>query len=133
MKLDPTDYEIQVKEAENARDLVRATEIQAESNYERVRVLYENRSASKSALDAARAADTHLGGVAADQDQAAAARTVGDRQDLLRPVGEIRPADGQGHQGIVLGMGNVDSSDVPPGFSDRRHGSRQRARDVRQS
>ncbi|MCK5344641.1 MAG: biotin/lipoyl-binding protein, partial [Candidatus Heimdallarchaeota archaeon] len=47
IKLDPTDYEIQVKEAENARDLARASEIQAESNYKRVRALYENRSASK--------------------------------------------------------------------------------------
>ena len=56
IKLDPTDYEIQVKEAENARDLARASEVQAESNYKRVRALYENRSASKSALDAARAA-----------------------------------------------------------------------------
>lgn len=56
VQLDPTDYDIQVKEAENARDMARAAEIQAESNYERTRALYENRSASKSALDAARAA-----------------------------------------------------------------------------
>jgi RND family efflux transporter MFP subunit len=55
IQLDPTDYDIQVKEAENARDMARAAEIQAESNYERIRALYENRSASKSALDAARA------------------------------------------------------------------------------
>lgn len=56
IQLDPTDYEIRVKEAENARDLARASEIQATSNYERVRILYETRSASKSSLDAARAA-----------------------------------------------------------------------------
>jgi len=56
IKLDPTDYEIQVKEAENARDLARAAEVQAESNYNRIRALYESRSASKSSLDAARAA-----------------------------------------------------------------------------
>jgi len=55
IQLDPTDYEIQVKEAENAREMARSAEIQAESNYERIRALYENRSASKSALDAARA------------------------------------------------------------------------------
>lgn len=55
VKLDPTDYDIQVKEAENARDLARASEVQAQANYERIRALYENRSASKSALDAARA------------------------------------------------------------------------------
>jgi len=56
VQLEPMDYEIRVKEAENARDLARAAEVQASSNYERVRALYENRSASKSALDAARAA-----------------------------------------------------------------------------
>jgi RND family efflux transporter MFP subunit len=56
VKLDPTDYDIQVKEAENARDLARASEVQAKANYERARTLYENRSASKSAYDAARAA-----------------------------------------------------------------------------
>jgi RND family efflux transporter MFP subunit len=55
-KLDPTDYEIQVKEAENARDLARANEIQAKANLERIRTLYENRSVSRSNLDAARAA-----------------------------------------------------------------------------
>ena len=55
VKLDPTDYDIQMKEAENARDLARASEVQAKANYDRVRTLYENRSASKSALDAARA------------------------------------------------------------------------------
>jgi RND family efflux transporter MFP subunit len=56
IKLDDTDYEIQAKEAENARDLARANEIQAKANYDRIRALYESRSASKSALDAARAA-----------------------------------------------------------------------------
>ncbi len=55
-KLDPTDYDIQVKEAENARDLARAGEVQAKANYDRIRTLYENRTASKSALEAARAA-----------------------------------------------------------------------------
>jgi RND family efflux transporter MFP subunit len=55
VKLDPTDYEIQVKEAENARDLARASEVQAKANWDRVRALYENQTASKSAYDAARA------------------------------------------------------------------------------
>ena len=55
-ELDPIDYEIQVKEAENARDQVHAREIQAQAQYERTRALYENRSASRSDLEAARAA-----------------------------------------------------------------------------
>ena len=56
VKLDPTDYEIKLKEAENARDLARANEIQTKANYERVMALYENGSTSRSNLDAARAA-----------------------------------------------------------------------------
>jgi len=55
-ELDPTDYDIQFKQAENARDQARAAEIQAEAQYERVRALYENRSASKSDYESARAA-----------------------------------------------------------------------------
>jgi len=56
IKIDDTDLELQVKEAEAARDQARAREIQAESEYERVRTLYENRSASRSQLESARAA-----------------------------------------------------------------------------
>lgn len=56
VRLDPTDYEIKLKEAENARDLARANEIQTKANYERVMALFENRSTSKSNLDLARAA-----------------------------------------------------------------------------
>ena len=56
VQLDKTDYEIQVKEAEAARDQARAREIQAESEYKRTQTLYENRTASKSQLEAARAA-----------------------------------------------------------------------------
>ncbi|MFW9998174.1 MAG: efflux RND transporter periplasmic adaptor subunit [Candidatus Odinarchaeota archaeon] len=55
-ELDPVDYEIQVKQTENARDQARAAEIQAESQYNRIRTLYENRSASKSDYERARAA-----------------------------------------------------------------------------
>lgn len=55
-ELDPTDYEIQVKQAENARDQARAAEVQAEAQYNRIRALYENRSASKSDYERARAA-----------------------------------------------------------------------------
>ncbi len=55
-QLDPTDYELKTKEADAARDQARAMEIQAKASYERVQALYENRNASKSELDAARAA-----------------------------------------------------------------------------
>ncbi len=55
VQLDQTDYEIQFKEAEAARDQARAREIQADNEYKRVQTLYENRTASKAQLEAARA------------------------------------------------------------------------------
>ncbi len=55
-QLDPTDYELQYKEAKAARDQARAREIQAKAQYERTQSLYENRNASASDLEAARAA-----------------------------------------------------------------------------
>ncbi len=55
-QLDPTDYELQYKEAKAARDQARAKEIQAKAQYERTQSLYENRNASASDLEAARAA-----------------------------------------------------------------------------
>ena len=55
-QLDQADYELKWKEAKAARDQGRAQEIQALANLERVQILYENRNASKSDLDAATAA-----------------------------------------------------------------------------
>lgn len=54
-QLDPADYELQYKEAKAARDQARAREIQARAQYERIQSLYENRNASASDLEAARA------------------------------------------------------------------------------
>ncbi len=56
-ELDPKDYRLQVQEAEAALTQAQSQAINAKNNYERVRQLYENRTASKSDLDAARAAD----------------------------------------------------------------------------
>lgn len=53
--LDDQDYRVQVQEAEAALARARAQERNSEANYERVRLLYENNTASKSDLDAARA------------------------------------------------------------------------------
>lgn len=55
-RLDPTDYELKVEEAEAARAQAEAALRKAEADYDRVRALYENNNASKSDLDAARAA-----------------------------------------------------------------------------
>lgn len=55
-ELDPTDYELQVDEAQAAVLQTQAQARRADADYERVRGLYENRNAAKSDLDAARAA-----------------------------------------------------------------------------
>jgi RND family efflux transporter MFP subunit len=54
-RLDPTDYELQVQEAEASLAQGQANLRKAEADYERVRALYENNNAAKSELDAARA------------------------------------------------------------------------------
>lgn len=55
-RLDPTDYELKLEEAEAGLAQAEAGLRRAESDYERVRALYENNNASKGELDAARAA-----------------------------------------------------------------------------
>lgn len=54
-RLDPTDYELRLEEAEAGLAQAGAGMRRAEADYERVRALYENNNASKSELDAARA------------------------------------------------------------------------------
>lgn len=54
-ELDPTDYELQVQEAEASLLQAEARARQTDSDYDRVRGLYENRNAAKADLDAARA------------------------------------------------------------------------------
>ena len=55
-QLESSDYELQVQQAEAALSSARAQARNADANYNRIRTLYENNSASKSELDAARAA-----------------------------------------------------------------------------
>lgn len=53
--LDPTDYRVTLREAEAGLERARAEERNALAAFERTRELYENRNASRSDLDAARA------------------------------------------------------------------------------
>lgn len=53
--LDPADYELKVQRTEASLVRARAQERNAEANYERVRLLYENQNASLNELDIARA------------------------------------------------------------------------------
>ncbi|MEM7350345.1 MAG: efflux RND transporter periplasmic adaptor subunit [Acidobacteriota bacterium] len=55
-RLDATDYRLQLQEAEASLAQASAAQRQTEADYDRVRGLYENQNASKSDLDAARAA-----------------------------------------------------------------------------
>ncbi len=55
-ELDPTDYELRVQEAQAALFQAEAQARQTDAEYDRMRGLYENRNASRSDLDAARAA-----------------------------------------------------------------------------
>ena len=54
-QLEPTDYELREGQAKAARSLRMAEQRNAEAQYGRVRALYENNSASRTELDAARA------------------------------------------------------------------------------
>jgi RND family efflux transporter MFP subunit len=54
-RLDPTDYELMLEEAEAGLAQAQAGLRRAEADYARVRALYENRNASEGELDAARA------------------------------------------------------------------------------
>jgi RND family efflux transporter MFP subunit len=55
-ELDPTDFELQVQEAEASLVQAEAQARRAAADYDRLRGLYENRNAAKADLDAARAA-----------------------------------------------------------------------------
>jgi len=81
-RLDPTDYRLQMREAEAAAAQAEAAVRKAEGDYERVRGLYENNNASKSDLDAARA------GAESSRAQLAAARQRVERS--RRQVGYTR-------------------------------------------
>jgi len=54
-RLDPTDYAVALREAEAGLERMRAEKRNAEAAFERTRELYENRNASRSDLDTARA------------------------------------------------------------------------------
>lgn len=54
-RLDPADYELKLEEAEATLAQAAAATRQADSDYDRVRTLYENNNAAKSELDAKRA------------------------------------------------------------------------------
>ena len=54
-RLDPTDFEVSLREAQAGLERAKAEERNAQAAFERTRELYENRNASRSDLDTARA------------------------------------------------------------------------------
>ncbi|MFQ5634098.1 MAG: efflux RND transporter periplasmic adaptor subunit [Gammaproteobacteria bacterium] len=74
-QLDPTDYEVQLREADAGLRRARAELRNAQASFDRTRELYENRNVSKSELDTSRAgAESANALVAAAQQKLEAAR-----------------------------------------------------------
>lgn len=85
-QLDPTDYEVTMREAEAGLQRARAELRNAEANFNRTRELYENRNASKSDLDNSRAASESASAlVAAARQQLEAARLQLSYSKLTSP------------------------------------------------
>ncbi len=87
--LDPADLEIQVEQTEASLAQVIALERQSRAEFDRVRALYENNNASKSDLDAARAASES----ATAQDEAAR-KTLEQAQRQLGYSTLVAPTSG---------------------------------------
>jgi len=85
-QLDPTDYAVQLREAEAGLQRAGAELRNAQANFDRTRELYENRNVSKSDLDNSRAAAESANAlVAAAQQQLEAARLQLSYSRLLSP------------------------------------------------
>jgi RND family efflux transporter MFP subunit len=96
-ELDPTDYQLQLQDAEAAQSRAAAELRNATSDYDRVRGLYEARNASKQDLDAARAGfESATAGVESAKNQVELARRQLGYTRLVAPIdGSIasRPVD----------------------------------------
>ena len=86
-RLDATDYDLQLQEAEATLAEARAAQRRAEADYDRIRGLYENQNAAKSDLDAARAqSESSQAQVAAAQQRRELARRQLSYTRLTAPV-----------------------------------------------
>lgn len=86
-KLDPTDYLVQLREAEAGLQRANAELRNAQANFDRTRELYENRNVSKSDLDNSRAgAESANALVAAARQQLEAARLQLSYAELRSPL-----------------------------------------------
>ena len=121
-ELDPTDYELRVQEAQASLIQAEARARQAGAEYERVRGLYENRNASRSDLDAARAAsESARAQIDASGQRLEQARAQLSYTRLLAPTAgaigsvpvEVNENVGAGDSVAVLTSGDRPTVDVP--------------------
>jgi RND family efflux transporter MFP subunit len=101
-RLDPGDYELQVQQAQASLANAQAQARNAKANYERIRTLYENNSASKSELDRARAASesAHAAGIAVEK-QLELARLQLSYSTLRAPTdGAIAQVDAEANENV---------------------------------
>jgi multidrug efflux system membrane fusion protein len=105
-ELDPSDYELQVQQAEAALTQARAQERNASSNFERVRTLFESNNIAKSNYDAARAAyESAKAAVQATEKQLELARLQQSYTRLAAPVnGSIASVNVEVNENITAGQ-----------------------------
>ena len=129
-RLDPTDYEVALRQAEAGLERARAQLRNARSNFERTRELYENRNVSKSELDNARAnAESAEAQVRADAQRLEAARLQLSYTRLVSPEQcTVAEQYVEENQNITAGQGIVQVNcgdcaevavDVPGAFIGR--------------
>jgi len=109
-ELDPTDYRLQVQQAEASLESARAQERNARANYERISQLYERRNASRNDLDAARAAsESAVAQVRAAEKQLDLARSQLSYTRLTAPVsGGIAMVDVEVNENVQPGQTIVE-------------------------
>ncbi len=104
--LDPEDYKLQVQSAEASLTQAQAGERNANANYQRVRLLYENQNASKSDLDGARANhESNKALVSASEKQLELARLQFGYTKLIAPVnGDVATVEVEVNENVSAGI-----------------------------
>ncbi len=104
-EIDPSDYELQVQQAEASVAQAEAQARNANAGYERVRALYENNNASRSDLDGARAGNESANaGVKTAEKQLELARLQLSYTRLIAPVsGAIASVNSEVNENVQAG------------------------------
>jgi RND family efflux transporter MFP subunit len=105
-QLDPSDYQLQVQQAEAALANARAQDRNARANYERIRSLYENNSASRAELYGSRAnSESAAAGLKSAQKQLELARLQVGYSTLKAPAdGAIAQVTVEANENVQAGQ-----------------------------